>query len=168
MNLLLFFHSPVLGQAEWKKKSTQFSQTPASQFSRLLITFTIHKLQLSALFRNDKQSAVAIARSLDHCVDDVALQNYEVLIKSLVNEHMRRRIIQVIVSKSKRFSDWLVANSREVLHELHRNLSLGVIFDILQNTQMTKLFLLTGQMTVLKSGKLIVAGVFMRFLSQNI
>ena len=101
--------------------------------------------QFSALYRNDEQSAVAVARSLEECSDDIAQHNYQALMRSLVNEHMRRKIIRIIIARSKRFGEWLTNNSKDVFCALHQNKSLNVIFDLLQKISIP----------TLESGKLI-------------
>ena len=105
------------------------------------------KVSISALYRNDEQSAMAIARSLEECVDDVAQENYCALFESLVNEHMRRKIIRTI-AKSDRFREWLFDNSMIAFRALHQSRSLNVMLDVFNKSWRPSLMIQSGKLII--------------------
>ena len=90
--------------------------------------YSFHDYTL-ALCLNEVQSAMAIASVLEDCTDVVARGNYLAILESLVNEHVRRKIINSF-AKSKRFKKWMTENQKKAFRALHDSKSLNIMLDI--------------------------------------
>ena len=90
---------------------------------------------------------MAVARSLEECVADVAQDNFHALFESLVNEHVRRKIIRTL-AKWNRFREWLLDNSMMAFRALHTSRSLNVMLDVLNIFWRPSLIKLSGKLII--------------------
>ena len=93
-----------------------------------------------ALCLNEVQSAMAIASVLEDCTDVVARGNYLAILESLVNEHVRRKMIHSF-AKSNRFRKWINKNLTKAFRALHDSKSLNIMFDIFNEFGLSLSFL---------------------------